>query len=27
MTDFPVARYASTCQRCAFRRLCWETAQ
>ena len=27
LTDFPAARYASACERCAFRRLCWETVQ
>jgi hypothetical protein len=26
-TDFPATRYASVCERCAFRSLCWETIQ
>jgi len=25
--SFPAARYASTCESCAFRRMCWETLQ
>ena len=26
-TDFPATRYASVCERCAYRSLCWETMQ
>ena len=25
--SFPAARYASTCENCAYRRMCWETVQ
>jgi len=26
-SSFPAARYASTCETCAYRKLCWETLQ
>jgi hypothetical protein len=27
VTDFPATRFASVCERCAFKRMCWETVQ